>query len=109
MRPLPDARRFGPRSSTHPYRWPWSARATSGLYANPSLCRLTGYRADQLGRLTVAELTHPDDRDARRGAGRRPVADGSRTSSTVEARLLRPDGRTVWAQSAVRPVRRRLA
>lgn len=66
------------------------------IYANPALCRLTGYRRDQLRALTLAELTHPDDCDAAAEA-RRSVAGGAQASSTVDARLLRPDGRTVWA------------
>lgn len=64
-------------------------------YVNPALCRLTGYRREQLAALTVAELIHPEDRHAA-AESQRSVADGGRTSSTIEARLLRPDGRTVW-------------
>jgi len=70
--------------------------ADSVLYANPALSRLTGYRRDQFAAVTLAELTHPEDRAAAVEA-RRAVARGSRESSTVEARLIRPDGRTVWA------------
>ncbi len=65
------------------------------LYANPALCRLTGYRREQLGALTVAELSHPDDREVA-AQSLRSVANGSRASSVTDARLLRPDGRTVW-------------
>ena len=64
-------------------------------YANPALCRLTGYQPDQLGRLTVADLVHPDDRDLV-AASRRSVAGRVVPTSTVDARLVRPDGRTVW-------------
>jgi PAS domain S-box-containing protein len=65
-------------------------------YANPALCRLTGYGADRLVALRVADLTHPDDRGAALAA-RRSVADGASPTSTTEARLVRPDGRVVWA------------
>ncbi len=66
------------------------------VYANPALCRLTGYGPEQLCALTVAELTHPDDRyDG--VAARAEVSNGRRPSSTVDARLLRPDGRAIWA------------
>jgi len=66
------------------------------LYANPALCRLTGYGQDRLENLTVGDLTHSDDMDAARAA-RRSVAAGAAPTSTAEARLVRPDGRTVWA------------
>ena len=63
-------------------------------YANPALCRLTGYEPDELCRLTVADLVHPDDRDGV-AAARRSVAERLVPASTVDARLVRPDGRTV--------------
>ena len=65
-------------------------------YANPALCRLTAYEPDDLGALTVADLIHPEDRDAVR-ASHRSVAGGTVPTSTVDARLVRPDGRTVCA------------
>jgi len=65
------------------------------VYANPALCRLTGYRADQLGALTLPELIHSDDRPAATAACR-AVVDGSRPEATVDVRLARPDGRTAW-------------
>jgi PAS domain S-box-containing protein len=66
------------------------------VYANPALCRLTGYRADQLGALSLAELIHADDREAAVVAWR-AVAAGGRAEATVDVRLARPDGRTAWA------------
>lgn len=55
------------------------------LEVNRAWSRLTGRAGDDPAR-TVAELVHPDDRQA--------VIPGA---SGVEARLVRPDGRTVWA------------
>jgi len=66
------------------------------LYANPALCRLAGHSRDGLATLTLAELTHPDDRNAA-AAARRSVAAGTVAASSSEARLLRPDGRVVRA------------
>jgi PAS domain S-box-containing protein len=65
-------------------------------WANPAWCRLTGRSLDELTLLTVAELTHPEDRQAA-AAGRRSVLDGAVPSHVRGARLVRPDGRTLWA------------
>ena len=65
-------------------------------WANQAWCWLTGYGLDELAVLTVAELTHPDDREEA-AAGRRAVAAGAMPAHQVEARLLRPDSRTAWA------------
>lgn len=66
------------------------------LYANPAMRSLTGYGAEELGALTIADLTHPEDRESAARA-RRSVAAGDAPVATVDARLVRPDGRTVWA------------
>jgi PAS domain S-box-containing protein len=65
-------------------------------WANPAWCHLTGYGLEELSVLTVAELTHVENRDAA-AAGRRSVIDGVEPAHQTDARLLRPDGRTVWA------------
>lgn len=72
-------------------------------WANPAWCRLTGYGVEELAALTVAELTHPEER-AEAAAGRRAVAAGEVATHQAEARLLRPDSRTVWALMACSPV-----
>lgn len=72
-------------------------------WANPAWCRLTGYGVEELAALTVAELTHPEDRDGA-AAGRRAVAAGEAPAHQGEARLLRPDSRTVWALMTCAPV-----
>jgi PAS domain S-box-containing protein len=66
------------------------------VWANRAWCRMTGRRCDELAPLTVADLTHLDDRDVA-AAGRRSVLDGAATGHVAEARLARPDGRTLWA------------
>ena len=84
------------------------AMALAGLddrvqWANTAWCRLTGYGLDELAALTVAELTHPEDRDEA-AAGRRAVGAGEVPAHQAEARLLRPDSRTVWALITCSPV-----
>ena len=64
-------------------------------WANPAWCRLTGYGCEELGALTVAELTHPEDREEA-AHGRRAVAEGAMATHQAEARLLRPDGPPMW-------------
>jgi len=66
------------------------------LHANPALCRLAGYSRDELATLTLADLTHPEDRSAARAA-RRSVSRGTVEASSSEARLVRPDGRVIRA------------
>ena len=65
------------------------------LYANPALARLTGYGREGLHAVTLAHLIHPEDRTAA-AASRRSVVRGETPASTVEVRLLRPDGRMRW-------------
>lgn len=66
------------------------------LYANAALSRLTGYGRTRLGALSLAELIHPDDRESA-AAGRRAVLSQNAPAFTVDVRLARPDGRTVFA------------
>ena len=63
-------------------------------YANPALCRLTGYGPDELSGLMVADLMHPEDRGSV-VASHRSVAGRSVPASPVDARLVRPDRRSV--------------
>lgn len=72
-------------------------------WANAAWCRLTGYGVEELPALTVAELTHPEDADEA-AAGRRAVGAGELPAHQGEARLLRPDSRTVWALITCSPV-----
>jgi PAS domain S-box-containing protein len=92
----PAGERFRPAFEEAPL-----ATALVGLddrvqWANAAWCRLTGYAIDELAALTVAELTHPEDRDEA-AAGRRAVGAGEVPVHEAETRLLRPDSRTAWA------------
>jgi PAS domain S-box-containing protein len=68
------------------------------------MAQMTGYSADELLRKTVADLTHPDDRDADWAdviGATRPDA----PSYLAEKRLARKDGTPVWVRMNVGVVR----
>ncbi|HEX3621322.1 MAG TPA: ATP-binding protein [Acidimicrobiales bacterium] len=65
------------------------------LHANPALLRMTGHEPENLRARTLADLALADDPQAA-AAARRAVLRGDRHASSVEARLLRADGKTVW-------------
>lgn len=66
------------------------------LEVNPALCAMAGVaEVDLLGR-PMGALSHPDDRHPA-AAARRGLIDGGEVSDTIETRLVRPDGRVVWA------------
>jgi PAS domain S-box-containing protein len=65
------------------------------LLVNRRFCEITGWTADELVSLRVADVTHPEDREDSRARLKRLVADG--VPFIVEKRYLRPDGSQVWA------------
>ncbi|HEY6837446.1 MAG TPA: PAS domain S-box protein, partial [Geobacteraceae bacterium] len=69
----------------------------SFIEVNPAFCRFLGYAADDLLKLTVEEITHPDDREMSR-LNRSAALEGISSSYTYEKRYLRKDGSTVWGQ-----------
>jgi len=74
------------------------------LLANPRLCEILGYSALELTGMTVAELSHPEDRDVTR-ASRDRLHAGEIASFALRKRYLRKDGSTVWVALTVAPVR----
>jgi two-component system, cell cycle sensor histidine kinase and response regulator CckA len=64
------------------------------LQVNPALCRFLGYERDELLKLTVFDVTHPDDRESTRQAIGESLV-GSRALE-MEKRYLRKDGTTAW-------------
>ena len=70
------------------------------VYANQTLCRLTGYEEHELCRMKFAETLHPDDRASRRDVFQRIQA-GDTGSFINERRLLRKDGTVVWVRTSV--------
>ncbi|HEY7746802.1 MAG TPA: diguanylate cyclase, partial [Desulfuromonadales bacterium] len=70
------------------------------LQVNPAFCTLLGYSPDDLLRLKVAEITHPDDRERTRD-NFQAVAEGKSTVFHYEKRYLRRDGAVVWGLTTV--------
>jgi len=74
------------------------------LRVNETACAITGYSREELLKLTIFDVTHPDDREPDHETfERQTVEAGNRYG--VEKRLIRKDGRTIWVavpSSAVR-------
>jgi PAS domain S-box-containing protein len=65
------------------------------IRVNETVCAITGYGRDDLLKMSVFDVTHPDDREWDR-ANFRTQAKANGDGYAVEMRLLRPDGRTIW-------------
>jgi PAS domain S-box-containing protein len=65
------------------------------LRVNQRYCAITGYSAEDLLRLNVSDITHPDDLEGdRRNIAR--LLRGDRPSLTWEKRYIRKDGSLIW-------------
>ena len=73
------------------------------IRANDRYCELVGRSRDELLRLTIDDITHPDDLAATRSVIA-TVAQSGRPVSW-EKRYLRPDGSMVWASISISPLR----
>jgi PAS domain S-box-containing protein len=62
---------------------------------NEKMCTITGYSAEELLRMRVSEITHPDDRQSDWEAYQRVVR-GEQPDYRMEKRYLRKDGSVVW-------------
>jgi PAS domain S-box-containing protein len=62
---------------------------------NQKMCAITGYSADELLRMRIEELTHPDDRQQDSEAFQRVVR-GEAPDYQIEKRYLRKDGTVAW-------------
>jgi diguanylate cyclase (GGDEF)-like protein/PAS domain S-box-containing protein len=71
---------------------------------NRKLCEILGYTREELGALSVFDLSHPDDRDVTL-ALRRKMRANEIDSFSVIKRYLRKDGSSVWAEVTVSLVR----
>ncbi|MGH9884315.1 MAG: PAS domain S-box protein, partial [bacterium] len=67
------------------------------LEANPALCEMLGYSADELHGLTIAEITYPPDLDADI-ALLSELLSGARDSYVLEKRFIRKDRSLVWGK-----------
>lgn len=65
------------------------------LKVNPALCRMTGYSANELEKLTFIDITHPDDRPKSQTL-MAPLLNGEIDRVVMNKRYLRKDGRTLW-------------
>ncbi|MGF1460904.1 MAG: PAS domain S-box protein [Leptolyngbyaceae cyanobacterium] len=74
------------------------------LQANPTACQMFGYSPEAMLAKTIADLTHPDDRD-RIQPDREKLFAGDWPSFVQEIRYLRHDGSSFWANVDVSPVR----
>lgn len=70
------------------------------IAASPAYAHLLGYSEEQLERLTVRAVTHPDDVDLSR-RGYEAVLNGREVSSHVEKRYVGSDGRIIWARVTI--------
>ena len=71
------------------------ARTGRFLRVNEQLCTMTGFTREELLTKTVADITHPDDRERDREIIRALLA-GTRERWSVEKRYVHRDGDIVW-------------
>jgi PAS domain S-box-containing protein len=72
------------------------------LRVNEELCRILGRSQQELQRLGVADVTHPDDLGVSFETLRQVLE--SKGVGRVDKRYLRPDGSEVWASSSISPL-----
>ncbi len=72
--------------------------------ANPYLCTMLGYDATEMQRLTVQEVTHPDDRPLQVQNLRRMI-EGEMESFTHEKRYCHKNGSILWGNLVISLVR----
>jgi|RhiMethySRZTD1v2_1073278.scaffolds.fasta_scaffold01142_22 PAS domain S-box-containing protein len=65
------------------------------LRANQQFCTITGYSHRELESMTIAQITHPEDR-ARDRDIISELLSGQRTHWTTEKRYLQKDGNSIW-------------
>ncbi len=66
------------------------------LLTNPAMSKILGYSARELRGMSIAEVTHPDDRDIH-AIAHQQLLEGSRDWYEVDKRYIHRDGHTVWA------------
>jgi PAS domain S-box-containing protein len=74
------------------------------ILVNDRFCEIAGRSREELLKLGMQEITHPDDLPANLAKFERAVADG--TPFAHEKRYIRPDGSTVWVNNSVSVIRR---
>jgi PAS domain S-box-containing protein len=71
---------------------------------NEAFCRLTGYDAAELTRLSFTDITHPADRDMDLRLAR-DVFGGASEGYTLDKRYIRKDGEVIWISLTVSVIR----
>lgn len=66
------------------------------VVTNPAMSDILGYSAEELRGLSIADLTHPEDRDVHEVVHRQLI-EGKRDWYQVDKRYIHRDGHTVWA------------
>ncbi len=70
------------------------------LQVNAAICHIVGYSEEELLRMTVPALTHPEDRERRREAVRQ-LMEGSLPSYQDEFRYIHKDGSVVYGMASM--------
>ena len=68
------------------------------IRVNDRFSQITGYTGDELRALRLPDIIHPADRDAV-VASLRQLASGEIGAYSLEERLLRKDGQTIWVEA----------
>ena len=74
------------------------------LRCNPHLCEMLGYSADELTRMTISDITHPEDL-AEDLILRQRLLTGEVPSYQIEKRYVRKSGELVWVRVVAGVVR----
>jgi PAS domain S-box-containing protein len=72
-------------------------------FPNPKTVDLLGYSPDELAKISLVDLTHPEDRDMVREGHRRALRQGG-GSSTFSFRIIYRAGEEVWVQINAVPI-----
>ena len=73
---------------------------TKFLRVNKKFCEIVGYEHHEALQFSSLDLTHPDYIDAER-KNVEEVLDGERQTYSIEQRLIRKDGGSIWVQATV--------
>ncbi len=69
---------------------------------NPALCTMLGYTVEEMSKLSVEDITHPDDREISCELTRKLFAKGE--SFRLEKRYVTKNNEVIWAQTTVTPL-----
>ncbi len=71
---------------------------------NDSLCNILGFTKDELGKLTVHDITFPEDLEIG-NANLKELLEGKRQTSHFEKRYIHKQGHIVWAELSISTVK----